>query len=1777
LPNTAGGLGTDLDPVDDEVYIKIVPSNPMAGETTIDWIDAIRSSDLTNPQAHVWPYFRVDTTIENGPFVRFKIYVGSDTPGDHTFEEVSYELLHTFDTANVFGQAQERPYYGFALFDGSETEPELDNHDYRAMPIVNYVKLEKLPETAPPTGACCHSEGGCTSGVISANCTGDNQWAEGESCSTFDCTTLIPTGAACDTLGNCFGGITEAFAILQGYGVCEVGDCSWQEGVSCVDRNCPEGTIKGSCCRPIPNSCIEDQTHNECSVYFGVGSPGQRWRSNTTCNEFQCPDIEDGACCLPRGCEILLESACLAQGGTYQGNHTDCVSDPCFGACCDGTTCSQTDQSTCEADGFTFLGYDISCTGPNPCLTPDPTGACCHPNNSCTVITEAACTNGATYQGDGTDCNPNPCPTTEPTGACCNRVTVNCVDGLTDADCTASEFRQWQGPGSTCATTTCPPVTGACCFAADDCRNNFTSAACSSAGGTWQGPNIQCVDELCVPADEITDTGLGIDPYVNADFNFKPEDLWRIEVGDEEYVTRVLYHMQEEVLASSPDVAPNDIGGSNNQIDFMFIVDHSATMGPIINSVQQAVPALAEDLVTKGFDARFGLIVTARGQAATPVPNERIACDNPSILSQYTFNGLQRSLLCHDEDPQDTNAGLQPGEPSGFTRSVDKLRKALDCWDVKDSNGFPTGAWTAPWSAIRYAVSHAPNTTTSLFGWRDRSEKFIFFVSDADDEAGATFCGDFLNDKSLAKDDLKNKLSSNVKFIPAVSIIEDEDHTNDTALYEDVALDSGWEGGIFNVTSTNYGVIFNAIVSEIDTTMRTSLATVIERAKSGTDGTFLKKAEIIITYEGDLTDLWTFNKSDFAFTDDHVPFAGTNTKGLTNFPFALSVEQIYGVESVHIQGVQSNWVSFGDEGPLNYDTTIESSGAGGGFGFRASGIGDPILVSTNSSRPKVFVNNRNQVIVAYENYSSGIPNIEIKGTGDFHQDSITGPKATRIQRFLTPSDFEYSHAITLPTTTIETTDTSDPYLTVEGTTTTTSTSSALNQLCDFIIDKSDITHIVWQSNASGYWEIYYANSSNMFIPVRLTKSNSRSSHPAISVDEAGSIFVVYHDDRFGPFNIMLASKDEERVIPLLEQDAYLASLKHKYTHYTNILPVLIDNPSGETPKLGQFWASKLADGAGNDQENAVYKLDETSGIPSDGVIGNSYHYLAFSSNSLYSVNLDGTLFRLAIISDKIITFLDTPENIGTVEKDISGFNNARILDMTVDNFDRVWILIFETAETTGPAFAMTSSGLPLISAFGINDRLRLIQSSSLDAATLATGIVFDGDVDTDTGSLGTGSITVTSDNKFHITFEQGGDNVLASSEYPLISGTTATFAFSVIGTFSIGLAVAMAHDVSDTLWVVTAGNDLYTLSTSDATSVFKTSLTAGSGSESALPVGTTYGIAFQDLEVSLTGSQAYFHIRLDFYDNIAFEGEPSLVVDSRENLEAFINEQVLDDPYIDVQGMNARGVLLEIDEIGVVFFDATHFVPGFSNLSQPYTFEPNQTYFARVFVLPSSGNLRESGVEQNNSFSCSKCSRFGNNNFNASSCSYSFVSHNNDGEEDLFFNYQIDFYADSGKQHLIRRFEAKPGSPDLAYMEVDNEPATSLWTNNGLSIPAGNSAFIQIHPVLDPQAGFLCGVQYNVHVNQCVSPDSECENYVAVLSGKWSSALVGDPFQNIDTDLNARPTDLIPGLSMSTFDGDIIMAWIDNHHNLLYGRFNGESWDIQTVAVPGRIRYCSIH
>ena len=79
------------------------------------------------------------------------------------------------------------------------------------------------------------------------------------------------------------------------------------------------------------------------------------------------PPSTTGACDLPDGsCTIDTEANCIAAGGTYQG---------------DGTNC------------------------------PDPMGACCMPDGSCVVDTEANCIAGAgTYQGDGSDCVTADCP-----------------------------------------------------------------------------------------------------------------------------------------------------------------------------------------------------------------------------------------------------------------------------------------------------------------------------------------------------------------------------------------------------------------------------------------------------------------------------------------------------------------------------------------------------------------------------------------------------------------------------------------------------------------------------------------------------------------------------------------------------------------------------------------------------------------------------------------------------------------------------------------------------------------------------------------------------------------------------------------------------------------------------------------------------------------------------------------------------------------------------------------------------------------------------------------------------------------------------------------------------------------------------------------------------------------------------------------------------------------------------------------------------------------------
>lgn len=84
-------------------------------------------------------------------------------------------------------------------------------------------------------------------------------------------------------------------------------------------------------------------------------------------------------------------------------------------------------------------------------MAPDPTGACCAGDGTCTSETESDCmTAGGSYEGDGTTCTPNPCVI--PTGACC----------LNNGSCT-----------------------------------NETEVSCGGIGGTYQGDGVACVANLC--------------------------------------------------------------------------------------------------------------------------------------------------------------------------------------------------------------------------------------------------------------------------------------------------------------------------------------------------------------------------------------------------------------------------------------------------------------------------------------------------------------------------------------------------------------------------------------------------------------------------------------------------------------------------------------------------------------------------------------------------------------------------------------------------------------------------------------------------------------------------------------------------------------------------------------------------------------------------------------------------------------------------------------------------------------------------------------------------------------------------------------------------------------------------------------------------------------------------------------------------------------------------------------------------------------------------------
>ncbi|MBX3396332.1 MAG: hypothetical protein KF841_13295 [Phycisphaerae bacterium] len=93
-----------------------------------------------------------------------------------------------------------------------------------------------------------------------------------------------------------------------------------------------------------------------------------------------CEILAQGACCNGPSCIETSQLACIASGGEYQGNLTECASGACstlaFGACClPNEVCTEFTLGTCTAQGGDFQGDGSVCT-PATCTPPPPPVTC---------------------------------------------------------------------------------------------------------------------------------------------------------------------------------------------------------------------------------------------------------------------------------------------------------------------------------------------------------------------------------------------------------------------------------------------------------------------------------------------------------------------------------------------------------------------------------------------------------------------------------------------------------------------------------------------------------------------------------------------------------------------------------------------------------------------------------------------------------------------------------------------------------------------------------------------------------------------------------------------------------------------------------------------------------------------------------------------------------------------------------------------------------------------------------------------------------------------------------------------------------------------------------------------------------------------------------------------------------------------------------------------------------------------------------------------------------
>jgi hypothetical protein len=131
----------------------------------------------------------------------------------------------------------------------------------------------------------------------------------------------------------------------------------------------PVVKVAGICYEYISSTAVP-VTHQPSDVQYAYA----------LCNT--CAD-PSGACCFGNGtCQFITSGACAGSGGAWQGEGTDCSPNLCP-----------------QPPKYRYV----------PC--PDPSGACCHPDGTCTTVPVGICSStGGIYQGDGVVCYAGLCP-----------------------------------------------------------------------------------------------------------------------------------------------------------------------------------------------------------------------------------------------------------------------------------------------------------------------------------------------------------------------------------------------------------------------------------------------------------------------------------------------------------------------------------------------------------------------------------------------------------------------------------------------------------------------------------------------------------------------------------------------------------------------------------------------------------------------------------------------------------------------------------------------------------------------------------------------------------------------------------------------------------------------------------------------------------------------------------------------------------------------------------------------------------------------------------------------------------------------------------------------------------------------------------------------------------------------------------------------------------------------------------------------------------------------